>query len=101
MYSSAYHQAQQKLVKEIIEITITYTPVLELLNALIAKLDVIVGFAVAGCLAPTVYTRPLIKAMGSSYTVKGSRHPCLEMQDDVCVIPNDGHFDSIKSNNPL
>jgi DNA mismatch repair protein MSH2 len=94
-YQSAqleYAQAQKALVKEIIAVTSTYFPVLELLNADIAKLDVILSFATATCFAPIRYTKPRINAFGGVLKLVGSRHACLEMQDGMNVIPNDAEF---------
>ena len=39
--------------------------------------------------APIPYTRPELRERGSSLVLRDSRHPCLEVQDDIHFIPND------------
>ncbi|KAF9524112.1 DNA mismatch repair protein MSH2, partial [Crepidotus variabilis] len=88
--SNAYSQTQSGLVKEVVQIAATYTPVLEQLNSLIAHLDVIASFAHVSVHAPTPYIKPQVvpKGSGSIYFVD-ARHPCLELQEGISFIPND------------
>lgn len=87
-----YNKTQSNVVKEILEISTTYTPLLEKLIGLIAEIDVIVSFAHTSAYAPKSYVRPkmydLSDASGKT-RVKEARHPCLEMQDDISFIAND------------
>ena len=92
--------------------TASYCPILEKLNEIIAHLDAIINFAHVTLNAPTAYIRPVVHAKGTSrkfYVVETasphtiahlttgegnvrlveSRHPCLEVQDDITFIPND------------
>ncbi|KNC99246.1 mismatch repair ATPase MSH2 [Spizellomyces punctatus DAOM BR117] len=62
--SAQYEKVQSNLVKDVIEITASYFPVLELLNQLIAHLDVLVSFAHASIHAPTPYVRPKLTNRG-------------------------------------
>ncbi|KAL2919102.1 MSH2 protein [Polyrhizophydium stewartii] len=89
--TESYEALQGNLAKEVITITGSYFPVLELLNQLIAHIDVIVSFAHVAVHAPIQYVRPKMAPMGdgSGIVLKGARHPCVEIQDDVSFIEND------------
>ncbi|KAJ3905637.1 muts domain V-domain-containing protein [Lentinula edodes] len=89
-YSSKYTRTQSGLVKEVVNIASTYTPVLESLNNLLAQLDVILSFAHVSVNAPEAYVKPEILRSGEgSLILRDARHPCLEVQDDVSFIAND------------
>ncbi|KAJ4481616.1 DNA mismatch repair protein [Lentinula edodes] len=89
-YSSKYTRTQSGLVKEVVNIASTYTPVLESLNNLLAQLDVILSFAHVSVNAPEAYVKPQILRSGEgSLILRDARHPCLEVQDDVSFIAND------------
>lgn len=65
------------------------------LNEVTALLDVIVSLAIAAVsTSGTPYVRPKILNSGDGRIIlKDARHPCLEMQESVCVIPNDVHLE--------
>ncbi|EED80646.1 predicted protein [Postia placenta Mad-698-R] len=85
-----YSKTQSGLVKEVVNIAATYTPVLESWNNVLAHLDVIVSFAHVAVNAPESYVKPKLMEKGSgSLILKDARHPCLEVQDDMSFIPND------------
>lgn len=85
-----YNKTQSGLVKEVVAIVATYTPVLENLSLVLAHLDVIVSFAHAASYAPIPYVRPKMHPRGTGRIIlKEARHPCLEAQDDMRFIPND------------
>ncbi|KAI8913720.1 muts domain V-domain-containing protein [Entophlyctis helioformis] len=88
--TAGYEALQQNLAKEVITITGSYFPVMELLNQLVAHLDVLVSFAHVATHAPVQYTRPTMSGLGKGDIVlKKARHPCVETQDDVSFIEND------------
>ncbi|PPQ65114.1 hypothetical protein CVT24_003005 [Panaeolus cyanescens] len=88
--SAAYSRTQSSIVKEVVNIASTYTPVLEKLNGVIAHLDVILSFAHASVNAPIPYVKPKILPKDSGNLVLSeARHPCLEVQDGVDFIAND------------
>jgi DNA mismatch repair protein MSH2 len=85
-----YDSRQSSVVKEIIAIAASYASALENLNQTVAELDTLVSLAEASSRAPIPYRRPKIFMRGTGDIVlKASRHPCLEVQDDVSFIPND------------
>ncbi|KAF9788606.1 DNA mismatch repair protein [Thelephora terrestris] len=85
-----YSKVQSGLVKEIVTIASTYTPVLEAWNHDLAHLDVILSLAHVAVNAPEPYIKPSMLEKGSgSLILQEARHPCLEVQDDVSFIPNE------------
>ncbi|KAG1850182.1 DNA mismatch repair protein [Suillus subluteus] len=85
-----YQRTQSGLVKEVVSIASTYTPVLENLDHIIAHLDVILSFAHVSVNAPEPYVKPKVLEKGTSGLIlRDARHPCLEVQDDISFIPND------------
>ncbi|CAI4800020.1 CNT_collapsed_G0049100.mRNA.1.CDS.1 [Saccharomyces cerevisiae] len=93
-----YDKQQSALVREIINITLTYTPVFEKLSLVLAHLDVIASFAHTSSYAPIPYIRPKLHPMDSERRTHliSSRHPVLEMQDDISFISNDVTLESGK-----
>lgn len=88
--SENYNRTQRSLVDEVVGVTASYCPVIEQLAGILAHLDVIVSFAHCSVHAPISYVRPKMHPRGEGYTIlKESRHPCMEMQDDIQFITND------------
>lgn len=90
--SQTYNRTQSSLVNDVVSVASTYVPVIEKLASVLSHLDVIVSLAHASIFAPTSYVRPKIHSRGSTTgqtILKDSRHPCLEVQDDVSFITND------------
>ncbi|SCU81568.1 LAMI_0B06832g1_1 [Lachancea mirantina] len=94
-----YDRLQEDLVKQIVQITLTYTPVLEKLSIVLANLDVLCSFAHVSSYAPLPYVRPKMHGLGAQRKTEliASRHPVLEMLDDVTFISNDVKMESGKS----
>ncbi|KAK7471034.1 MSH2 protein [Stygiomarasmius scandens] len=89
-YADKYQRTQSGLVKEVVNIASTYTPVLESLDNVIAHLDVIISFAHVAVNAPEAYVKPTVVQSGEGDLIlRDARHPCLEVQDDIAFIPND------------
>jgi DNA mismatch repair protein MSH2 len=94
--SKQYQKLQSSIVKEVIEMTGSYFPVLDDTNKLVAELDLYVTFADVAVYAPIPYVRPVMKVHGD-IMLKSSRHPCVERQDDVSFIENDVELIDSKS----
>ncbi|SSD62102.1 related to DNA mismatch repair protein MSH2 [Saccharomycodes ludwigii] len=88
-----YDALQKELVAEVVAVALTYTPVLERISMILANVDVLCSFAHVSSYAPIPYVRPTMLSMTEQDTRKlilqNSRHPVLEVQDDVSFISND------------
>lgn len=92
-YQQAYEEAQRELVDRVLRVAGTYVEVFEAAALIIAGVDVFSAWAHAFASAPGVYVRPTITEGGvGDIVIKQMRHPCLEAQDSVNVIPNDVSF---------
>lgn len=95
-----YERQQSSVVKEIVQITLTYNPVMEKLSHVLANIDVLNSFAHVSSYAPIQYIRPNMFALDAKERktrLIGSRHPVLEMQDDLIFISNDIDMEKAES----
>ncbi|KAI5958543.1 MSH2 [Candida theae] len=87
-----YNIKQRELIREVLSISLTYQGVFSALSLDLSHLDVITSFANVALLAPTTFAKPKLTPMDSKerkVSLHDSRHPLLEVQDDVEFIPND------------
>lgn len=87
-----YNKQQNHVVKEIVSIASTYASVLDDISLVLSHLDVIVAMAHISSYAPIQYTKPKLYELDDPNRrciLKESRHPCVEMQDDIRFIAND------------
>ncbi|EGW35816.1 uncharacterized protein SPAPADRAFT_48774 [Spathaspora passalidarum NRRL Y-27907] len=94
-----YNQKQKELIKEVLEIALTYSSVFLNLSLSLAHLDVLNSFANVAVIAPTAYVKPKLQPLASEVEsveftnrklqLQEARHPLLEVQDDINFIAND------------
>lgn len=66
---------------QVVSVAHTFVEVWEGVAALLAELDVLLGFADLAVTAPTPYVRPeMLAPETGEITLSGSRHPCVEVQ---------------------
>ncbi|KXJ23745.1 DNA mismatch repair protein Msh2 [Exaiptasia diaphana] len=88
-YRTMYNDVQSKLATEVLRVAGGYSEPMQTISDVIAQLDVLVSFAHVSANAPIPYVRPTLSPQGEGdIKLDSSRHPCLEMQDDVSFIAN-------------
>jgi DNA mismatch repair ATPase MutS len=85
-----YNEIQHEVVNKIIELTRSYTPLIEEASVILAELDVLISLGVVAASAPGSFVKPRILSEGSGVLeFREARHPCMEAQDGFSFIPND------------
>jgi len=85
-----YNARQTELVEQVVAVAHSFVDVWLTVAATLAELDVLAGFAELSVNAPTPFVRPeMLDADAGEVTLQGSRHPCVEAQDEVDFIKND------------
>lgn len=97
-YKNSYKKCFIKFYHQCSFISAGYSECLFCLSHILARLDVLVSFAVAASTAPLPYCRPVLSESLDKFEMTELRHPLLEVQDGVSYIPNDVKFDRGKLN---
>ena len=95
-----YEKAQAGVAKQVLEMAATYHPVVQDCVTLLAELDVLLCFAHVAMTAPEPYVRPRLvppQDARQRLVLRGCRHPCVELMDDVSFIKNDAELVSGES----
>ena len=86
----SYASQQRHLVERVVDVAASFASVLLQASGLLAELDVLAAFGDLAACSPTAYCRPALTPKGGGDLVlRGSRHPCVEVQDGVEFVPND------------
>lgn len=94
-----YEKQQESIVEEVIGVSLGYLASFTRLNSYIAELDCYLSFAIAAVSAPTPYVKPKMSDTSPRVlNLKGMRHPCLELQEDITFIANDVDFKEDETN---
>lgn len=94
-----YEEQQESIVEEVIKVASGYLGTFTRLNNQIAELDCLLSFAIAAVSAPTQYVKPkMVDETPRVLDLKGLRHPCLELQEDITFIANDVAFKDGETN---
>ncbi|KAJ6252600.1 DNA mismatch repair protein msh2 [Anaeramoeba flamelloides] len=85
-----YEKKQQEVVDQVVRVCKSYSTIFDIVCELISEIDVLASFATIASDSVLPYIRPKILEMEKGTIIlKESRHPCLEVQEDVNFIPND------------
>lgn len=82
-----YETIQAKLVEDVMDVMRSYVTVIEEASNLIAELDIFTSLAHVS--SRNNYVKPVILPPGKIISLKDSRHPCLETQDQFVFVTND------------
>lgn len=94
-----YEEQQKSIVEEVVRVALGYLGSFTRLNHSIAQLDCLLSFAIAAVSAPIPYVKPKMSSEAPrELCLRGLRHPCLELQEDVTFIANDVAFKQNETN---
>ncbi|GAB6032645.1 MutS-like protein [Chamberlinius hualienensis] len=92
-----YEEQQKAVVTEVLKVAAGYAEPMQLLGEILSSLDVFVGLAIAATTPMINYVKPKMLTKGSGIIrLTKARHPCVELQDGICFVPNDVTFDEEK-----
>ncbi|KAJ3440716.1 DNA mismatch repair protein msh2 [Anaeramoeba flamelloides] len=93
-----YEKKQQEVVAQVVRVCKSYSTIFDIVCELISEIDVLSSFATIASDSILPYIRPTMLEMEKGTIIlKESRHPCLEVQEDVNFIPNDLYADNDSS----
>jgi len=90
---TCFKERAQELEEKYIETVRSYIPLIEETREVIALLDIFTTFATIVVSAPIPYVRPIVLPRSTKSSgrivLRRARHPLLEQQEGVVVVPND------------
>lgn len=91
--SEDYRNKQAVLVVSLLKTAQPFRPSFDLLDTLLAMMDVLMSVAHVAASSSRPYVRPRFSSDNSKMDLKAARHACVEVQPEVSFVPNDAHFD--------
>ena len=93
-----YQEVQSGIVQEVLKVAAGYAEPMVSLNHVIAHMDCLLSFSHASVNAPIPFIRPTVLEKGAGVIkLVGSRHPCVEGNDDITFISNDVDLNKAES----
>jgi DNA mismatch repair protein MSH2 len=91
---SEFDRQQRVVVLDAMKVAATYTSILQRASEYVAHMDALASLAHMAAYNAQGYCRPILtdddgEANGNGIVLKGARHPCVELQENVEFIPND------------
>jgi len=87
-YTEKYSEQSRTLIKEIMNIAMSYMPVLETAHQIVAEIDLFTTLAFVSFSAVPPYVKPNITPSDGNIELIDCRHPVLESQTDFNYIAN-------------
>jgi DNA mismatch repair protein MSH2 len=91
-FSSEYDRQQRVVVLDALKVAATYSSILQRASEYVAQIDALASLAHMAAYNAQGYCRPILtdsEDNGNGIVLKGARHPCVELQENVEFIPND------------
>lgn len=103
-----YNNRQKEIIQEILLVTLTFESIFTDLSISLSNIDVLIAFANTAILSSIQYVKPKLTPLSKEVnddafnsrkiSLKNSRHPILEVQDDLNFIPNDVDLNNQEQN---
>jgi DNA mismatch repair protein MSH2 len=90
--NTEYDRQQRVVVRDAMKVAATYHAILEKASEYVAQIDALASLAHMAAYNSQGYCRPILtdgEENGMGIVLKGARHPCVELQENVEFIPND------------
>jgi len=91
-FTQKYGEQSRSLIKEILNIAMSYMPVLETAHQVVAEIDVYTTLAYVSYSSVPPYVKPDITPASGNLELVACRHPVLEAQNDFTYIPNNANL---------
>lgn len=91
--SEDYRDKQAVLVVSLLRSAQPFRPAFDILDTLLAMMDVLMAVAHVAGTSARPYARPRFSQSNDRMELKAARHACVEVQPEVSFIANDAEFD--------